>query len=397
MKIKYILISFALTIFHSSASWGGNIETVLSSVGQNNPELKASASSWRSDSAALRSSNNLEDPKVDFEYNFGGETGDKWGIGISQGFDWPGSYSARNKANSARIEAMRYADLSSRLDILLKAKRLCLQIIGVNQKIEVQQSICDNIENLYTQYNKAFSHGEASIIDINKIKIERIAANQTLKELSTELNTLKQELSGMNGNVPFDDNLIKALSEYESEDLRTFESYQSDFQAFDPHFAYYEKINESLKSEEKATKMGWLPKFDIGYKYSYEQGEKFNGVTAGASIPLFSNRGKVAAVKSQAILNADQQAQHRSEYESEVKALYSKAVSLKSQLAQYGDVIGDNKNFEVLKKALDGGQISLLNYLLELRYFIEAKDKYIELNNEYHITLAELNRYDLIK
>ena len=80
-----------------------------------------------------------------------------------------------------------------------------------------------------------------------------------------------------------------------------------------------------------------------------------------------------------------------------IKAEYAKAVSLKSQLVQYGDVIGDESNFTMLRKALDGGQMSLLDYLLELRYFLEAKTKYLEIEYSYHSVMASLLRYTLLK
>ena len=116
-------------------------------------------------------------------------------------------------------------------------------------------------------------------------------------------------------------------------------------------------------------------------------------MTAGVSIPIFSNKRKVAAAKAEALTNELRQASLGNENTSRINDEYARAVSLRSQLTQYGDVIADNANFTVLRKALDGGQITLLNYLLELRYFLDAKQKYLNLEHSYHATLASLARY----
>lgn len=379
----------------SAISANDGIDKILSVIEVNNTELKASLSSLKSDSIGLRTTNNLEDPKVDFEYNFG-EVGDKWGIGVSQGFDWPGIYSARGKANKSRIAAMRQVYNAKQLDVLLKAKSVCLNIIMLNRQIALQESIYNSIDELYAHYNKAYEHGEVSIIDINKIKIERISTKQQLDELKTQFALLEEDLVGLNNNVQFSGIDLKSLTDYPVEELYSFDTYVDDFNSTDPQQGYYAKMDEAISSEISVAKMGWLPKFDIGYQYTNELGDAFNGVTFGASIPIFSNKKKVASMKAQAVANELTQQDYATANISRLKAQYAQAVSLKSQLVSYSDVIGDDSNFVLLKKALDGGQISLLNYLLELRYFLEAKNKYIELEYNYNSVLAELNKYHIL-
>ena len=101
----------------------------------------------------------------------------------------------------------------------------------------------------------------------------------------------------------------------------------------------------------------------------------------------------MAAAKAEAITNELNRNTYRNDVEAQLKADYAQAVALKSQLTQYFDIIADDNNFTVLRKALDGGQITLLNYLLELRYFLDAKNKYLDLEHSYHATIASLSRY----
>ncbi len=395
MKNKHIAASILSAVALTASATGG-IDDVLFSIKHNNGSIKAAEASFSSDSLALRASNNLEDPKMGFEYNFG-KIGDKWSVGVSQGFDWPGAYSARNRANRSRIKALNADTDVRKLEVLVKAKELCLEIVYTNRRIEAQKLILKNVEELYDTYSTAFKHGETSIIDINKLKIELITARQALTELETSLQSLKTSLKGLNNNADFSNVNIGELVAYPIDAIEPIDTYIDGFETGDPQNCFFAFNEESIKSDVKATEMGWLPKFDIGYKYTNELGDGFNGVTLGASIPIFSNKRKVAAAKAQAVSNDMNRNSYHNENIARIKAEYAKAVSLKSQLVQYGDVIGDESNFTMLRKALDGGQMSLLDYLLELRYFLEAKTKYLEIEYSYHSVMASLLRYTLLK
>lgn len=392
MKKIFILSVIACAASMQVAAQGA-IDDIVASVERNNNGLKASLAQMSADSINLRTSNNLEDPRIAFEYNFGDREGDKWGIGISQAFDWPALYGERATANRHRSNALAAAARAEAVETRLAARLLCLEIVRTNRLIDAQQLILNNVNELYALYSKAFEHGESSIIDLNKIKLERIAAVQALEELKSSRNSLKQQLAGMNGNKPFDGIVLDALNMYPADELRDIDFYRNLCATANPQAEYFAHLDNSIKSDVKAAKMGWLPKFELGYKYTNELGEGFNGVTAGVSIPLFSNKRKVAAAKAEALTNELRQASLGNENTSRINDEYARAVSLRSQLTQYGDVIADNANFTVLRKALDGGQITLLNYLLELRYFLDAKQKYLNLEHSYHATLASLARY----
>jgi len=50
-------------------------------------------------------------------------------------------------------------------------------------------------------------------------------------------------------------------------------------------------------------------------------------------------------------------------------------------------------NGAYLRKALDSGEISLLNYLLEMTYYYDVMNKVLETEKELGLTLAELSLY----
>lgn len=393
MKIRlFIIISIALSAFYSHAL---TINSVLDSIAANNTELKAMGADTQSKIAAIKASNNLGDTEIGFEYQKGDNVdGKKYGFSISQGFEWPGIYIARAKANKSQISATEFEYLSKKLEILLSAKHLCLKIINSNKKIKTQTEIYNNIKQLYDKYEKGFKHGEISILDINKLKIELLNVKQELHRSVTERNSFIEMLTCLNGYNTISG--IESVCSYPVQELYSIETYENHITTLDPEYNLSNAVLSSSEKEVSMAKMGWLPKFSIGYKYANELGDRFNGVDVGISLPIFSNRNNVSKAKAAktALLYTTQDV--LSSKMAQIKADYAQVVYLKEQVYSYSAVLSDSSNTEMLKKALNGGHISLLNYLMELRYFLDAQQSLLDLEYEYNYVLTTLNKYQLL-
>lgn len=371
------------------------IESILDSININNTLLMSKNAEMNAKIADIKTSNNLGDTEIGFEYQNGANiNGQKYGISVSQGFDWPGMYMARSKANNAKIKAAEYEFQIDKLDILFTAKQLCLNVINANQKIKAQTQIYNGIKQLSAEYEKGFKHGEISILDINKLKIELLNVKQALDKSIVERNNLIDKLTALNGNKSIAN--IESIDVYPNQELHAFETYTNEFSSLDPKLNYEAQILNSSNKEVTMAKLGWLPKFSVGYKYANELGDKFNGFEIGMALPLFSNINKVKTAKSTQLSAEYNEQDILAEKTAEIKSNYAQAVYLRSQIHSYNTVLSDTANHEMLRKALDGGQITLLNYLLEIRYFLEAEQTLLDLEFEYNSVLTTLNKYNLL-
>ena len=371
------------------------IESILDSININNTLLMSKNAEMNAKIADIKTSTNLGDTEIGFEYQNGANiNGQKYGISVSQGFDWPGMYMARSKANNAKIKAAEYEFQIDKLDILFTAKQLCLNVINANQKIKAQTQIYNGIKQLSAEYEKGFKHGEISILDINKLKIELLNVKQALDKSIVERNNLIDKLTALNGNKSIAN--IESIDVYPNQELHAFETYTNEFSSLDPKLNYEAQILNSSNKEVTMAKLGWLPKFSVGYKYANELGDKFNGFEIGMALPLFSNINKVKTAKSTQLSAEYNEQDILAEKTAEIKSNYAQAVYLRSQIHSYNTVLSDTANHEMLRKALDGGQITLLNYLLEIRYFLEAEQTLLDLEFEYNSVLTTLNKYNLL-
>ena len=62
-------------------------------------------------------------------------------------------------------------------------------------------------------------------------------------------------------------------------------------------------------------------------------------------------------------------------------------------MTAYESALKNDNSVELLKKSLEGGQISLLDYLGEMDYYMQAERDYLDVQYRYHQTLANLNKY----
>ncbi|WP_289860307.1 TolC family protein, partial [uncultured Muribaculum sp.] len=90
------LIGITTILTISLSAQAQNFDQLLNSVLSNNQAVASSRYANESELLNLKSENNLPDPEVEVEYQWGRhEVGDKFDINVSQGFDWPGVYRAR--------------------------------------------------------------------------------------------------------------------------------------------------------------------------------------------------------------------------------------------------------------------------------------------------------------
>ena len=391
MKRQILSIAIALMALAPNIE-ANNIDYVLQQIKLNNTQLKALNAEIEAQTADIKSSNNLSDPTIDGAYLFGvGSIGDKWELGVSQEFDWPGIYSARGKVNKARIEALAQSYAQKQIEILSEARNICLEIICLNRRIKFENNILANLDSLYDKSLKGLEYGEISILDTNKLKIERLGITQSIAGNKALLQAKIKQLEGLNGNMPLND--VASLCDYPEQQLHSLDEYLSQMKASDPQLRQISSEIEASNKQVSVTRMQNLPKFSLGYRHVNEIGDHFNGVGVGLSIPVFENRGKNKAAKAQAIasqLSFDDVISTRT---AEITASHQKAVAVRQQLDGYRDALLKCNNIEILDKALYGGQISLINYLLELRYFIEAQNALIDIEFEYNTLITDLNKY----
>lgn len=389
-KIRYIALILVVMLCGSIRAV--NYADILLQIDNNNVELKAMGARNSADIDELRAGNTLGGPGVDFSYLFGDPSvGNKWEIGASQSFEWLGVYHSRSKVIATRSESLDYQYEATRRDIHTRVLAVCCEMVWINKQLALYSDIVADVDSLMAAYNKAFEHGEVSILDINKLKVETVSVRRTVKNLESRKAELQLTLAELNGGKSL--NAIE-FKEYPLLQLPvSIDGYVAVATEKDPMALYFKKRNVADEYDVSVAKRSLLPSFSVGYRHVNELGDKFNGVTAGVSLPLYSGKKSIRAARARKEANRVEAELWEKNVTEELSKEYTLAQSLADELALYDNVIPKD-NIELLHKALSAGQITLVEYLLEKRFFTEALIEHLEVEYLYVQALNSINRYN---
>lgn len=392
MKFPISLMALALTVCSVSAS---DFDKVLNTVVSNNMALKYADAENQAAIASLKSENTLDAPEIGFESLWGAKgIGDKRNFSISQGFDWPGVYTARREAIRKSQAAMQYLQESAMIEARQEVRLLLIDIIYAKQRIAATEKICDGLSSLQKTFRKAVDEGNETKLDYNKSVIEKIAAERELKTLRGEYAAMLASLRAMNGGKDVEDLVASVGNVYPEVDLASLRPDVENIRAKDPAIAAMKADAEVQKSLLKVEKRSLLPGFTLGYSHEWEMGDRFNGFSVAVSLPFITGNKKVKASRLQVRASEMQQEMELIRLSAAMSGDYEKALLYRELLDQYEDIMNDNSDFELLKKAFDGGQINFLTYMQELNYFLSARRDFLETLYNYNCALARLQRYN---
>ena len=122
-------------------------------------------------------------------------------------------------------------------------------------------------------------------------------------------------------------------------------------------------------------------------------GVHLQGVTVGLSIPLWENKNTVKYARASSLAMQSIATDNKTQFYYRLKALHTRASDLQKNANDYRLNLAQFDNSKLLKKALDKGEITLIEYIVELAIYYESVNSLLELERELNKTLAELNQY----
>jgi uncharacterized protein YlxW (UPF0749 family) len=108
---------------------------------------------------------------------------------------------------------------------------------------------------------------------------------------------------------------------------------------------------------------------------------------------LWENKNTVKQARTQTEALKSIAADNKLQFYNRLKATHQKYIQLQKNVNDYKNEMLDLDNSEMLKKALNGGEINLIDYILELSVYYDSIDKILEMEKELNDSFAELNQY----
>lgn len=394
MSIK-IFTALFICIITINVEAQSRLDTVLADIAKNNKTLQTQAKFWDAQKLLYNTGISLYDPVVSYDYMRGIPNeiaGNQTDISVIQRFDFPTVYRKKKGLANEQSNQAEFYLAANRQQILLDAKKVCIELIYRNKlqvrinerKIKTEKFL----SNFQTKLNK----GEGNALDVNKAKIQLIEINKDYQLNISAINQLNQRLSELNGGVTtsFVDTIYPV-----NKPIPSFEAIEKEIENSDPVRKYLTQETIIAQKQIEVTKALSFPKFEAGYHYQGILNQNFHGARIGFSIPLWENKNRIE--QSRAELNASevQLDEHKNEHYYDIKQIYERYINLQKTVEEYQNVLNNNNGLQLLDKALAYGEITTIQYFMEIGYFYTATNNFLLTEKDLNEALAELFKYQL--
>ena len=372
-----------------------SIDQVLRNIETNNKSLQANTKMTDAQKLEAQTGKFLANPSVEWEQMWGNRNnpGSEYTLTVKQSLDFPTTYSNKNKLANLKANTIGFQSAAYRQQLLLNTKQTCVEIIYLRKQKSLLDERLANAETMFALYKKRFESGDANQLELNKIQLELLNAQNQSRLNKAALTAAEEQLRNLNGGKPI---TFDATDYPAGEELINFDQLQAAFMDADPNLKSLTGNQEIANREVKLSRSLTLPKFDVGYKRNAASDHvASNGFMVGVSIPLFENKNTVKKTKAQAEFATASLEDNRLNLKTNLQQLYQQAEALQISRADYAKVLEQQRNIELLNKALNAGQLSVIDYFTELSTIYDSHQSYLDVEKEYHSILAQLYQYKL--
>lgn len=386
-----IIISVFFTI--RVHTYGQKFETAQDFVNQTwqNGRMETLKQENEANISVLKSENGLPGPEIGFEHYWVHSDHTKWTLGVTQSFDWPGLYGINKKKIQQEELAATYRQEALRQQLRLETLILLARISYAQQRIDVCSRHIETFGELKKHLDEALDRGVITILDQRKAAIEEATLTLSLQNFTKDRDAYITELEILTGQT-FGGMDIDWIAFRPQNRLLEYETYLIQSKN-SPELLELFSRSEAANLNIRSADMSNLPGFSIGYRHETEQEIHYNGFSVGLTLPHWNFSARRQAARKQAISAATSYETARLQNENRIKAEYKSALALKESLQKAHSLNAGCDYLDLLKEAYNGGQLTMLDFLREQIFFIEATAQITDLEEQYALLLISLNRY----
>ncbi|MFT5779106.1 MAG: cobalt-zinc-cadmium efflux system outer membrane protein [Crocinitomicaceae bacterium] len=389
-RLLSILFIFTISIGYGQSS----IDSALTLISKNNKHIKSAVHFVTMKQLDNRSGLTLENPTISADYMIGRPVsgGNQLDFLAVQGFEFPTVYAKKGALADQQNLLLEMELIELRQNVLLEAKLVILEIIALNKQREILQERTNKAQRIVDDYQKRYSVGDTTVLVLNKSKIHLLSHKSRARRLASEITIKSEHLAELNGGIPIE---VNSNTFPLVPNVEPFEQLEAQIEQHDPALKALHQQSSISESQLALSKAVALPNFELGYHYQSVLGQQFNGAHLGITIPILEHKNRVKTERFRVELTKIKINEHETEHYYEIKELYHSYENLKVELNEYTTALEGLNSEVLLKTALDLGEISFINYVLDLNYYYDAYDELSSIERDYHIAIAKLYKYQL--
>lgn len=367
-----------------SSLWADDFESILLQIEQNNSTLRAVRDGVEAEKAENHTALTLADPEVEYSHYWGAPSavGGRNDFSVSQALDFATLFGVKRQMARSKDELADVNYEERRLEVLMEASRLLVDVVYYNRCLDRHRSQQQEMKRAVELSEKAFKAGRINRLDLNKPRLALAELNATVAEeemLREEALLRLKQLNG--GNVVTIGQIDYSVPQSMAHGRLSVNKQRE------------EAEQRVAENEVRMAKSQSMPQLTVGYASELTRDEKFRGITVGMSVPLWNNKNNVKRAKAQ------QQAARSKQQDVlfHIQSEYENQKARTERLRQYAQTLAENvpelSSKVVLHDAFERGDISALDYYLELTSDYELQHKALLAERDYQQALVVLAWY----
>ena len=377
-----------------SATLHGQPLALLDTIARNNPTLRASQATLQAAEAANRADTRLPDPEAEVAYLIGSPSGvpGRTNVSLTQSLDWGVLTKRRRMLAEAGDRTAAAQHREARQQVLGEALQQLVQLVHANRmlsELDSRLTLACQVEQLC---QKKLEQGALTELELNKARLNVAMAKADRQRACDERETLLARLCALNGGLPL--HCADTLYTLPARELCLADTLLTAARSAAVQGAEA-AVNEAQAELKLARTQQW-PTFNVGFQGEYIRQNNYSGLSLGLSLPLWGN-GRAEVRRRKAELLATQL--NLADIQQQAGASQLQLSQTTRRLLQVADELHQGllatQNTQLLQRALQAGQISLLDYLLECSFYYSARTAWLEAERDAYLAAAELYAFGL--
>ncbi len=391
--MKRTILSAAISLILASGMQAQSMNTVLQQIEQNNMELRALHADRHAATEEAASRLLPSAPSVEYSPFFMGNVN---GVASSemivrQEFDFPTQYVQKKRTARGEEQTLDAQYRVARREVLWQAQALCIDLIQVQQNHTLLQERHRISQDLRTLYEKKLAAGDATMLDMNKIRLECITRQTELEENEVIRQTLISQLQTLNGGHPL---TLDSLHYPESHPHIAIEDMVRQRRQTDVELLALQQQEKLATQHVTEARQSWLPRLSLGYRRNTAEDLASNGFLVGVSFPVLSTKRQVNAAQARRDAIQLRTQQTCIQMENQLQALATQYRQHLRSMASY-DLSLLRSSLTLLQRAVESGEVDVIDYYTEAERIYAQWQTYLSLEHDCHRIHAEIHRNDL--
>ena len=307
---------------------------------------------------------------------------------MSQSLDWGVLLGRQRKLANAALSSAEADYRMTFRDVMGSADETLVSMVYYNRLCKELTQRASHAREVMQMYDKMYERGETSLVELNKVRLNASVSEAELRRAQSERQSQSRQLALLNGGTPIE--FADTLYPVSCGSLPPY----ADMEAALAGSAYMQQAKAAQamsEAELRLAKADALPQLSVSFEGEYIKSNNYSGVGVGLSLPLWgNNRRRIKAARASAAATRMEADDTTLRLGSSLLQLYDEARTLGETAVRLESDMSAASNERLLRTSLQQGQISLLDYLLELSFYYTARTAQLEAERDAQLALSRL-------